>query len=863
MALSVAQLYLALVPVRKALDPNDAGDYIRILDQLARATKGLAQPAEARALREALDVLDVDWKKLSASQRDKIVDAARAAIAKPANSVAQKISAELSHRAIDIATGTKASNEKRYKWGIETSLSAVDKQVLETAAKSQVNYIRDEFGRRSDKLSAKAREIVSRGLENGLGTNEIGAKLREELTEANRSDAYWNMISSVFANRARTYANLSSYRDAGITRFRFEAVMDERTSQGCRFLHGRTFEVKNALATMEKDDVAAQPWVVEGKDEEGNPILYYKEPDGSRRTVATIAQRTQGVDAKGKFTGGMSDSALAAAGIMLPPLHANCRSTILPEDDLDDEIGAQPPPPPPPPPPPKKPQPRPKPQPQPPPPPPPKPEEPKPYDPAPYGRDAQGRPLGFQFPVPKGNVYLERPVERLNAIPAPFAVGVENGASVFAVKPGMEDQVPLGYLDIKPASMAGGKKPVLPYADGLKQLGKTLDQLVAELRAQPTPNISVLALSKLRVPVPRGQELTASRQGIRDALDISTDPKRGSAEKTPVVIKHGGKFFVPTDIPGNVELLAAGKLQVSGNKLRVNVIDLDAKIAENAAAEAERARPKVKTPDQLYKAVQDSTADYDKAREAKDPVAKAKAAAVLRGAIRDYVGAAIPGSVSQDAKYKRSERDHFDVWSQGRIGANVAAHHNWQGGMVFSESYYQQFVRANAAGNRKQDAMRVLIHEELHGYSPITSWAYQGAGVGIEEAQTEILARKLYRQSLGQMDQSDSYAVSYRLPKVARDANGNVRIASQGSDGSYGGFINAVFIGTAQHAPSIPLDKLAPRIEKAFEDVLRHPRQIQSAEEHIDVFVDNLGVSEDEAKALKAHLKSKKGGMFK
>lgn len=53
-----------------------------------------------------------------------------------------------------------------------------------------------------------------------------------------------------------------------------------------------------------------------------------------------------------------------------------------------------------------------------------------------------------------------------------------------------------------------------------------------------------------------------------------------------------------------------------------------------------------------------------------------------------------------------------------------------------------------ADGGRQErhvDALRVLVHEELHGIGPATPAAYTGIGVAVEEVTTELVAHDLLR----------------------------------------------------------------------------------------------------------------------
>ena len=103
-------------------------------------------------------------------------------------------------------------------------------------------------------------------------------------------------------------------------------------------LDGRTWDVPSAAdrvrqgMTLDDPDeiVDHMPFVNEGKDEDGNPILYFKR-GGKRHVVADIVTPGAGAkDRPGDYRQKMDDAELAAAGVTIPPLHwPVCRSTIL------------------------------------------------------------------------------------------------------------------------------------------------------------------------------------------------------------------------------------------------------------------------------------------------------------------------------------------------------------------------------------------------------------------------------------------------------------------------------------------------------------------------------------------------------
>lgn len=323
------------LPIKKALDPNDPADFNQIVAKLAASTKGLTQPAEGKALKAALDALDVDWKAMSAASKLKVVNAAKAAL-NPSKLVLPKIEQHFEANAAALGKTTKGSAVKQFGFKLGVDLTQVEQESLWHIALSQSNYVRDEYGVRSTIFGNRAKEIVAEGLRGGLSRKEIANELRTQLSaqQFNRSENYWTLVAGAFANRARTYTNLATYEAAGVEFFEFDAVMDERTSEICRFMHGKRFAVSDAKKLYEKSDTSQQPedvktiqpWV-----SESGGSLWYKDGNGQKQIVANVTTSGSGkVSEAGKYANALSDKALSGRGIMTPPLHGHCRSTINP-----------------------------------------------------------------------------------------------------------------------------------------------------------------------------------------------------------------------------------------------------------------------------------------------------------------------------------------------------------------------------------------------------------------------------------------------------------------------------------------------------------------------------------------------------
>lgn len=340
-AVATEELLAHLFDVRiwKALDPLNADDFITISVRLAASLKGATAGAEGLALRSAIEALDVDWPELTDAGRDKIISSARAQIVGMSETVAPKAEPVLEKAAGKIIPATKTRTIGAFNFDIPTELSDLDTKTGTLLRSSQMVYIKDQYGARADMFDAMAKDIVAGGLEQGLGRDDISGNLATKLADyqIERSQNYWQLVANDFANKARTTTQLHAFGEAGITKYVFDAILDEATSEICRLLHGRVFSVKNAIKrtmkALELDDPEkirqVRPWVQAGKNESGQDILYYNGAGDSKHIVANVEEFAEGKkDEIGTYSKVLSNKALEAAGVTVPPCHGHCRSTI-------------------------------------------------------------------------------------------------------------------------------------------------------------------------------------------------------------------------------------------------------------------------------------------------------------------------------------------------------------------------------------------------------------------------------------------------------------------------------------------------------------------------------------------------------
>jgi SPP1 gp7 family putative phage head morphogenesis protein len=327
------------VSIFKALDPLDPADFVTISLRLSRALRGAVAGAEGEALKAAIEGLDVDWPNITEARRDRVIAAARAEVADLGTVIPDIVDPVLESSGLNIIKSTREAAVDRFSLDIEPAARPVDTEVSDLLRASTSLFVTDQYGLRGDALDQSARDIVAGGLEQGLGREDISAALASKLgaQQVAQSKNYWNILSTHFSNTARTTTQLGAFDQAGIDKWRYDAVLDAATSDFCRLLHGRVFSVSKALTRSREtlnltdpDEIKnARPWVQTGTNADGDQILYY-ERAGQRHQVAEVEASGIGRnDVIGTYKNSLSSKAMEAAGVVVPPTHGHCRSTLV------------------------------------------------------------------------------------------------------------------------------------------------------------------------------------------------------------------------------------------------------------------------------------------------------------------------------------------------------------------------------------------------------------------------------------------------------------------------------------------------------------------------------------------------------
>lgn len=293
------------------------------------AIRRVVTPTEREALERMIEKADRDWRRV----RDR--PSAIAEIAEEMRGLGPVVAALalpiFEKHGLRVTSETRVASRNRFRLKIPEALSDLDRRLVRFVSESQTNFVTDEYRRRAVALSARMRKLVAEGIEENLFRDPFTRMLAKDLDlmTLGRSKHYFDVVSRIYINRGRTLSSLSSYEEAGVTRYEFVAVLDSRTSDICRMMHGKTWDVSEGVerfaeASRLRDPEKIRdlsPFVQRGKDEKGRPILYYRK--GERRIrVARITESGVGrVGERGKYSGELSKERLARAGITFPPLH--------------------------------------------------------------------------------------------------------------------------------------------------------------------------------------------------------------------------------------------------------------------------------------------------------------------------------------------------------------------------------------------------------------------------------------------------------------------------------------------------------------------------------------------------------------
>lgn len=179
---------------------------------------------------------------------------------------------------------------------LEDSPSA--KQVMDGIVDAVQYYTNNHFN--TQVVPAIQRDIA-RMLADSLHTPDL-TPIREALDARLASVPYWRLVANAAASRGFHYGMMKAGQLTQVSAYRWDSIIDNRTSSICRALDGRVFNIADAVNLMERASAAG--------------------PQGAKSIMPWPTS------AQAKQIPTMSNDQLRDMGFIVPPAHGNCRSSI-------------------------------------------------------------------------------------------------------------------------------------------------------------------------------------------------------------------------------------------------------------------------------------------------------------------------------------------------------------------------------------------------------------------------------------------------------------------------------------------------------------------------------------------------------
>jgi hypothetical protein len=184
--------------------------------------------------------------------------------------------------------------------GLSTSFNLVDRRAIGWLHQHDMYWTRTHFDREWTERIANLSEEAIKG---GMSRRDAGNLFRDTLGGAlqNENDHYWELVADAITTRSRSFGSIEAMVKADIMSYRWDSVVDHRTSDICQHLDGKVFEVAAAVDVRDRMIAAQAP-------EEAKEIMPWLKPD-------EVLDR--------------SSDQLQRLGVVMPPAHGNCRARVV------------------------------------------------------------------------------------------------------------------------------------------------------------------------------------------------------------------------------------------------------------------------------------------------------------------------------------------------------------------------------------------------------------------------------------------------------------------------------------------------------------------------------------------------------
>lgn len=274
-----------------------------------------------------MDATDADWLRMQTGLRGVLAHPSEGMIR------AQQITMRNQLPLVIRDVGRAMAKTPAIRGTLGASLNLPGRELAQGLTRFHSFWVRNQYGNVSNHLSVQAQRIVERGIRDGLGREGIAERLGNKMRGGLEMPGYWKTVSSNAIAQSRSYSTGASMRAAGIAQYRYVGVGDDRQTEVCNFVDGKIMSNGDAMGRLDRMLSAPTPEEVMDTSpmaRQNEDSVYYKYTDGSRRTLFDVITPHGGSGGSpGVYANALSNEDLAAAGLGYPPLHHQCRTTVV------------------------------------------------------------------------------------------------------------------------------------------------------------------------------------------------------------------------------------------------------------------------------------------------------------------------------------------------------------------------------------------------------------------------------------------------------------------------------------------------------------------------------------------------------
>lgn len=327
---------LGLLPLSKQGDDDvlDRGEFTRRLGALAASLQAILLVEERQAIREIVEILDVDWPQLNARQRGRVLRRAAVVLRNIPQGQGRRLLGRAEAAALLMERRARQAARQRVGLAVQARPRPRDVMQAVRLAAPTPDFIEEEYERRSRAFAGSAAVVVTAALARGRDRTAITESVQSRARVFVDRPDYLEGVAGAVLNRSRTASLLRVYQEVGLRQYEVRSARDADVCDKCLWMDGTVIPIDQSVDLLDRvarsrrpSSIArVNPFLREGRDAEGQRIIYVPGTDGARLTLAVVERSGAGqADEFGRFDRAATATRLTRIGIGPPPYHPRCR----------------------------------------------------------------------------------------------------------------------------------------------------------------------------------------------------------------------------------------------------------------------------------------------------------------------------------------------------------------------------------------------------------------------------------------------------------------------------------------------------------------------------------------------------------